>query len=201
MQAALTTPATRTRCARTSTRSPTFPRHKGGTGGCSWGLVVRGAAEAEDLEYHPRSRSVARNANLAPLKTTSARPDSRLSSSTAAAPSPRERRCLAGARTSSAVHSRRPRSTDFRLKSSIPARRRRRSPRPPSPRGRRPSTRRSASWESKITIATCGRAAMLRECLASGSDIQKNSLHSAGAYQTGETKGRGRPPRRRCRWS
>jgi hypothetical protein len=50
----------------------------------------------------PRSRSVARNANLAPLKTTSARPDSRLSSSTAAAPSPRERRCLAGARTSSA---------------------------------------------------------------------------------------------------
>jgi hypothetical protein len=54
MQAALTTPATRTRCARTSTRSPTFPRHKGGTGGCSWGLVVRGAAEAEDLEYHPK---------------------------------------------------------------------------------------------------------------------------------------------------
>src|SRR5918995_5015077 len=70
----------------------------------------------------PRSRSVARNAALAPLKTTSARPDSRLSSSTAAAPSPRERRCLTGARTSSAVHSRRPRSTDFRLKSSIPAR-------------------------------------------------------------------------------
>ena len=54
MQAALTTPATRTRCARTSTRSPIFPRHKGGTGGCSWGLVVRGAAEAEDLEYHPK---------------------------------------------------------------------------------------------------------------------------------------------------
>src|SRR5829696_9638906 len=54
MQAALTTPATRTRCARTSTRSPIFPRHKGGTGGWSWGLVVRGAAEAEDLEYHPK---------------------------------------------------------------------------------------------------------------------------------------------------
>src|SRR5215218_8645352 len=54
MQAALTTPATRTRCARTSTGSPTFPRRKGGTGGCSWGLLVRGAAEAEDLEYHPK---------------------------------------------------------------------------------------------------------------------------------------------------
>src|SRR5215211_6936614 len=54
MQAALTTPATRTRCARTSTGSPTFPRRKGGTGGWSWGLVVRGAAEAEDLEYHPK---------------------------------------------------------------------------------------------------------------------------------------------------
>ena|SRR5918993_1812293 len=54
MQAALTTPATRTRCTRTSTRSLIFPRHKGGTGWCSWGLVIRGAAEAEDLEYHPK---------------------------------------------------------------------------------------------------------------------------------------------------
>src|ERR687898_3148391 len=54
MQEALTTPVTRTRCARTSTGSPTFPRHKGGTGWCSWGLVIRGAAEAEDLEYHPK---------------------------------------------------------------------------------------------------------------------------------------------------
>ena len=52
MQAALTTPATRTRCARTSTGSPTFPRRKGGTGGWSWGLVVRGAAK--HLEDHPK---------------------------------------------------------------------------------------------------------------------------------------------------
>src|ERR671911_1542443 len=52
MQAALTTPATRTRCARTAPGSPTFPRRKGGTGGCSWGLVVREAAE--DLDGHPK---------------------------------------------------------------------------------------------------------------------------------------------------
>src|SRR5215208_974826 len=52
MQEALTTPATRTRCARTSTGSPTFPRRKGGTGGCSWGLLVREAAK--HLEYHPK---------------------------------------------------------------------------------------------------------------------------------------------------
>src|SRR5918994_2697701 len=52
MQEALTTPATRTRRARTSTGSPTFPRRKGGTGGCSWGLVVRGAAK--HLEDHPK---------------------------------------------------------------------------------------------------------------------------------------------------
>src|SRR5215204_3600281 len=52
MQEALTTPATRTRCARTSTGSPTFPRRKGGTGGCSWGPVVRGAAK--HLEDHPK---------------------------------------------------------------------------------------------------------------------------------------------------
>src|SRR5215207_5585780 len=52
MQEALTTPATRTRCARTSTGSPTFPRRKGGTGGWSWGLVVRGAAK--HLEDHPK---------------------------------------------------------------------------------------------------------------------------------------------------
>src|SRR5215213_3175626 len=51
MQEALTTPATRTRCARTSTGSPTFPRRKGGTGGWSWGLVVRGAAK--HLKDHP----------------------------------------------------------------------------------------------------------------------------------------------------
>src|SRR5215216_7098356 len=52
MQEALTTSATRTRCARTSTGSPTFPRRKGGTGGWSWGLVVRGAAK--HLEDHPK---------------------------------------------------------------------------------------------------------------------------------------------------
>ena len=52
MQEALTTPATRTRCARTSTGSPTFPRQKGGTGGWSWGLVVRDAAQ--HLEDHPK---------------------------------------------------------------------------------------------------------------------------------------------------
>src|ERR671913_1560426 len=52
MQAALTTPARRTRCARTAPGSPTFPRRKGGTGGCSWGLVVREAAK--HLEYHPK---------------------------------------------------------------------------------------------------------------------------------------------------
>ena len=52
MQEALTTPATRTRCARTSTGSPTFLRWKGGTGGWSWGLVVRGAAK--HLEDHPK---------------------------------------------------------------------------------------------------------------------------------------------------
>ncbi|MDQ3863576.1 MAG: hypothetical protein M3317_08770 [Actinomycetota bacterium] len=51
MQEALTTPATRTRCARTSTGSPTFPRRKGGTGGWSWGLVVWGAAK--HLEDYP----------------------------------------------------------------------------------------------------------------------------------------------------
>src|SRR5919107_188950 len=52
MQEALTTPATRTRCARTSTGLPTFPRRKGGTGGWSWGLVVRGAAK--HLKDHPK---------------------------------------------------------------------------------------------------------------------------------------------------
>src|ERR687894_1968615 len=51
MQEALTTPATQTRCARTSTGSPTFPRRKGGTGGWSWGLVVREAAK--HLQDHP----------------------------------------------------------------------------------------------------------------------------------------------------
>src|SRR3712207_2928430 len=51
MQEALTTPATRTRCARTSTGSPTFPRREGGTGGWSWGLVVREAAK--HLKDHP----------------------------------------------------------------------------------------------------------------------------------------------------
>jgi hypothetical protein len=29
--------------------------------------------------------------------------------------------------------------------------------------------------ESKTTTLTCGRAAMLRECLASGDETQKNS--------------------------
>src|SRR3712207_8391775 len=52
MQEALTTPATRTRCARTSTGSPTFPRREGGTGGWSWGLVVREAAK--HLKDHPQ---------------------------------------------------------------------------------------------------------------------------------------------------
>src|SRR5215204_2002129 len=52
MQEALTTPAARTRCARTSTGSPTFQRRKGGTGGWSWDLVVRGAAK--HLEDHPK---------------------------------------------------------------------------------------------------------------------------------------------------
>src|SRR5215208_781292 len=52
MQEALTTPATRTRCARTSIGSPTFPRRKGGTGGWSWDLVVREAAK--HLEDHPK---------------------------------------------------------------------------------------------------------------------------------------------------
>src|SRR5215218_11129314 len=51
MQEALTTPATRTRCARTSTGAPTFPRRKGGTRGCSSSLDVRGAAK--HLEDHP----------------------------------------------------------------------------------------------------------------------------------------------------
>src|SRR5829696_7132751 len=51
MREALTTPATRTRCARTSTGSPTFPRRKGGSGGWSWGLVVREAAK--HLKDHP----------------------------------------------------------------------------------------------------------------------------------------------------
>src|SRR5215213_8299290 len=52
MQEASTTPATRKRCTRTSTGSPTFPRRKGGTGGWSWGLLVREAAK--HLEYHPK---------------------------------------------------------------------------------------------------------------------------------------------------
>jgi hypothetical protein len=63
-----------------------------------------------------------------------------------------------------------------------------------------PGSLEGANASDGSSIATCGRAAMLRECLASGPDTQKNSLHSAGAHQTGETKGRGRPPRRRCRW-
>ena len=33
-----------------------------------------------------------------------------------------------------------------------------------------------------------GRAVMLLECLASGSDSRKDSLYSAGAYRTGETQ-------------
>ena len=50
MQEALTTPATRTRCARASTGSPASSGRKGGTGGRSWGLVVRRAAK--HLEDH-----------------------------------------------------------------------------------------------------------------------------------------------------
>jgi hypothetical protein len=40
-----------------------------------------------------------------------------------------------------------------------------------------------------ITDPGHGRAAMLLECLASGSDTQKNSGRSIEAYQTGETQG------------
>src|SRR5215213_11280770 len=55
MQEALTTPATWTRCASTSTGSPTF-QAEGWDRRVLMGprRPVRGAAEAEDLEYHPK---------------------------------------------------------------------------------------------------------------------------------------------------
>ena len=46
------------------------------------------------------------------------------------------------------------------------------------------------TWESKITMPTSGRAAMLRECAASGEDIQKNSLSFSTPKYTGEPHGR-----------
>ena len=82
---------------------------------------------------------------------------------------------------------------DFRLKSSIPPRRRRRSPRPPSPRRRRPSTRRPRGSRRSQSRPAAGR-----RCCASASPPdrtpRRTSLYSAGAYHADETKGRGRPP-------
>src|SRR5918994_608761 len=43
--------------------------------------------------------------------------------------------------------------------------------------------------ESKITMPTSGRAARLRECLASGEDTQYNSRQPACAYHAGEAQG------------
>ena len=59
-----------------------------------------------------------------------------------------------------------------------------------SPSCRRPDPVPIGTRESKITMLTCGRAAMLRECVASGSETQKNSRRSTGANHTGETHGR-----------
>ena len=68
MQEALTTPATRTRCARTSTGSRRPLRGgrvgpEGGHGAPSSGVPL------ETSSITPRSRSVARNTNLAPLNS------------------------------------------------------------------------------------------------------------------------------------
>jgi len=41
--------------------------------------------------------------------------------------------------------------------------------------------------ESKITIATSGRAAILRECRVSGAEAQRSSLSEAAATQAGDT--------------
>jgi hypothetical protein len=43
--------------------------------------------------------------------------------------------------------------------------------------------------ESKITMLTSGRAAMLRECLASGFETQKKSRCSECAKYTGDVHG------------
>ena len=99
------------------------------------------------------------------------------------------------ARTSSAVHSRRPRSTDLRLKSSIPAPRRRRSRRPPSPRPRQPSTRRPRRSRS--------RPAAGRRCCASASPPDRTPRRTpfTAPGRTRPARPRGRPTRRRCQWS
>src|SRR5215211_4049517 len=81
---------------------------------------VRGAAEAEDLQYHPKVALRCQERELGAAEDDGRAAGKPLELLDRCGPSPRERRCLAGARTSSAVHSRRPRSTDFRLKSSIP---------------------------------------------------------------------------------
>ena len=47
----------------------------------------------------------------------------------------------------------------------------------------------TGTCESKITIATRGRVAMLRECRASGRETHRNSRRSTAAYQTGATQG------------
>lgn len=39
-------------------------------------------------------------------------------------------------------------------------------------------------------MLSCGRAAMLRECCASGEETQYSSEYRDGAYHTGETHGR-----------
>jgi hypothetical protein len=44
--------------------------------------------------------------------------------------------------------------------------------------------------ESKTTMPTSGRAAMLRECLAPGLETQTNSRWSAWAKYTGDAHGR-----------
>jgi hypothetical protein len=38
-------------------------------------------------------------------------------------------------------------------------------------------------------MASCGRRARLRECLALGDEAQKNSRYSAAAYHTGDIHG------------
>jgi len=43
--------------------------------------------------------------------------------------------------------------------------------------------------ESKTTMLTWGRALMLRECVTSGDEIQKNSRYRSAAKKTGETQG------------
>ncbi len=38
-------------------------------------------------------------------------------------------------------------------------------------------------------MASCGRAARFRECLASGDETQRNERYPTGAYQTGDAQG------------